>query len=51
MSYICFLRGISVGGRTVVKMDPLRHAFEGLGFENVETVFMDLVMRMLTANP
>lgn len=31
-----FLRAINVGGRTM-KMDDLRLAFEGLGFQNVQT--------------
>jgi uncharacterized protein (DUF1697 family) len=35
--YIAFLRAINVGGH-VVKMDQLRHLFEGLGFSNVETL-------------
>jgi uncharacterized protein (DUF1697 family) len=34
--YIAFLRAINVGGRTV-RMDELREAFEGLGFESVST--------------
>lgn len=36
--YAAFLRGINVGGKTLVKMDDLRKAFESLGFKNVETV-------------
>lgn len=37
-SYVAFLRGINVGGRTQVKMEELRKAFESLGFRNVRTV-------------
>jgi uncharacterized protein (DUF1697 family) len=36
MRYIAFLRAVNVGGRAI-KMDPLRVAFESLGFKNVET--------------
>ncbi len=34
--FIAFLRAINVGGH-VVKMDRLRHLFEGISFDNVET--------------
>jgi len=34
--YIAFLRAINVGGHTV-KMEALRHLFETLGFQDVET--------------
>lgn len=33
--YIALLRGINVGGNTMVKMDELKAEFERLGFENV----------------
>ncbi len=33
--YVALLRGINVGGNTMIKMDDLRAMFEGLGFENV----------------
>jgi uncharacterized protein (DUF1697 family) len=36
--YAAFLRGINVGGNSVIKMDELRRAFESLGFRNVKTV-------------
>lgn len=36
--YAAFLRGINVGGHTIVKMDELRKVFESLGFRNVKTV-------------
>ena len=35
MRYVALLRGINVGGNTMVKMEDLRKAFEGLGFEHV----------------
>ena len=34
--YVAFLRAINVGGHTV-KMADLRHSFEGLGFDSVQT--------------
>lgn len=36
--YCAFLRGINVGGNTLVKMEELRKAFESLGFRDVKTV-------------
>ena len=36
-TYIALLRGINVGGHKIIKMDQLRKAFEGLGFEDVTT--------------
>ncbi len=36
--YAAFLRGINVGGHTLIKMEDLRKAFESLGFQNVKTV-------------
>ena len=35
MRYVALLRGINVGGNTMIKMEDLRTLFEGLGFENV----------------
>lgn len=35
MRYVALLRGINVGGNTMVKMEELRKTFEALGFENV----------------
>lgn len=35
MRYIALLRGINVGGNTMLKMDDLRKTFEALGFKNV----------------
>ena len=37
MRYIALLRGINVGGNTMIKMSELKEMFEGLGFENVAT--------------
>lgn len=36
-TYVCLIRGINVGGRNIIKMDRLRKAFEGLGYEDVTT--------------
>jgi uncharacterized protein (DUF1697 family) len=36
--YVAFLRGINVGGHSIIKMEELRKAFESLGFRNVKTV-------------
>ena len=36
--YAAFLRGINVGGNTVIKMEALRKEFESLDFRNVKTV-------------
>lgn len=35
MRYVALLRGINVGGNTMIKMEELRKTFEDLGFENV----------------
>ncbi len=37
MKYAAFLRGINVGGKTIIKMERLREVFGALGFENVKT--------------
>lgn len=37
MKYVAFLRGINVGGKTIIKMDRLREVFAALGFENVKS--------------
>ena len=37
MRYVALLRGINVGGRTLVKMADLKACFEDLGFEGVST--------------
>jgi uncharacterized protein (DUF1697 family) len=37
MRYIALLRGINVGGNTMVKMADLKASFENLGFTNVVT--------------
>ncbi len=36
--YVAFLRGINVGGTSVIKMAELREAFESLGYLHVKTV-------------
>ena len=38
MKYVAFLRGINVGGHTMIKMQKLRHVLELLGLSNVKTV-------------
>ncbi len=35
MRYVALLRGINVGGNTMIKMDELRKTFEAIGFANV----------------
>ncbi|HKP69354.1 MAG TPA: DUF1697 domain-containing protein [Pyrinomonadaceae bacterium] len=35
MRYIALLRGINVGGNTLIRMDALKAEFEKLGFKNV----------------
>ena len=37
MRYVALLRGINIGGATMVRMEELRKCFEALGFENVVT--------------
>ena len=37
MRYVALLRGINVGGRTLVKMGDLKACFESLGFGGVST--------------
>jgi len=36
--YVAFLRGINVGGHTLIKMVDLEKSFEKMGFENVRTL-------------
>lgn len=36
--YIAFLRGINVGGNSIIKMSELKALFESLEFENVRTL-------------
>jgi len=38
MQYVAFLRGVNVGGNTLIKMNDLKAAFEGSGFKNVQTI-------------
>jgi uncharacterized protein (DUF1697 family) len=35
--YVALLRGINVGGNTMIKMEELRSVFSSIGFENVRT--------------
>src|SRR5690348_10834229 len=37
-SYVAFIRGINVGGNTIIKMDELAKRFGKLGFKNVKTI-------------
>ena len=37
-SYAAFLRGINVGGNSVIKMEDLRKELEALGFRKVKTI-------------
>jgi uncharacterized protein (DUF1697 family) len=36
-TFVALLRGINVGGHKIIKMEQLRKAFEGMGFEDVAT--------------
>ena len=36
--YVAFLRGVNVGGNTLVKMKDLKNVFMALGFTNIKTV-------------
>jgi uncharacterized protein (DUF1697 family) len=36
-THVSLLRGVNVGGRRMVKMDELKHAYIALGLENVRT--------------
>lgn len=38
IAYAAFLRGINVGGNTLIKMEDLRKAFESYGYHNVKTL-------------
>ena len=37
MKHVAFLRGINVGGHTILKMADLKQIFESLGLEDVQT--------------
>lgn len=37
MKYIALLRGVNVGGNSIIKMSEIREAFEKAGLENVST--------------
>jgi uncharacterized protein (DUF1697 family) len=37
MKFVAFLRGINVGGKTIIKMENLRQVFSALGCSNVKT--------------
>jgi uncharacterized protein (DUF1697 family) len=37
-TYVAFLRGINVGGNTVISMEDLKKAFAWLGFANIRTI-------------
>src|SRR5690242_18332959 len=37
MAYVALLRGINVGGRTIIGMAKLKETFERLGLKNVRT--------------
>jgi uncharacterized protein (DUF1697 family) len=37
MRYVAFLRGVNLGGKTMVRMEELRAIFEALAFEGVKT--------------
>jgi uncharacterized protein (DUF1697 family) len=35
--FVALLRGISVGGKNLIKMEDLKACFEGAGFQDVVT--------------
>jgi uncharacterized protein (DUF1697 family) len=37
MAYVALIRGINVGGKSIVAMPALKASFEGMGFEGVRT--------------
>jgi len=37
IKYVCFLRGLNVGGSKVIKMDLLKKIFESFKFKNIST--------------
>jgi uncharacterized protein (DUF1697 family) len=37
-SYVSFIRGINVGGNSIIKMDDLKKSFSSMGFSNVKTI-------------
>ncbi|KKR31504.1 MAG: hypothetical protein UT63_C0068G0014 [Candidatus Gottesmanbacteria bacterium GW2011_GWC2_39_8] len=37
MKYVAFLRGINVGGNSIIRMDELKVAVNNIGFTNVKT--------------
>src|SRR3954447_350211 len=37
MRYVALLRGVNVGGKTLIKMADLKTCFEELGFDDVST--------------
>jgi uncharacterized protein (DUF1697 family) len=37
-TYIAFLRGINVGGNTLIKMEDLKKSFLSLGYSNIKTI-------------
>ncbi len=53
MRYVALLRGINVGGNTMIKMEVLRTMFEALGFEHVTSYINsgNLAFDLATAIP
>ena len=50
-SYVAFLRGINSGQNPVQRMDNLRRIFEGIGFQNVQTVIASGNVLFETGSP
>jgi uncharacterized protein (DUF1697 family) len=38
LTYAAFLRGINVGGNTIIKMEDLAKAFKAMGFSGIKTI-------------
>ena len=53
MKYVAFLRGINVGGNSLVKMADLKKAFEARGFKNIQTILAsgNVIFESKTADP
>ena len=49
MTYVALLRGINVGGNTLVSMRVLKDLFEQLGFGGVKTYGLVLLALLMAA--
>jgi uncharacterized protein (DUF1697 family) len=53
LTYVAFLRGINVGGNTLISMEDLKKALASLGFANIRTVLAsgNVVFEAAQADP